>query len=264
MNMDKQELRQFIEYVRKAGVVLSEHAIILKFFPYLISPSANTRLQFLDQYLVDGKTLDAGAGTGWVSYWLTKRAKDVVSIDMSEDAISEFKLFFDYFNKESRKLIQVDLTKLPFKNSSFENVISFAVLEHIPNVELALLEFSRILTKEGIMIVVVPNKSGAYSLIHDRDLQKVLSKFKHKKDIRSYHEHVEGFKWWKSIIEKHGFYLIDCTNLEFLNPFFCFFLNLLGINRKHIYKLANLDNKLAKRLPKNLVTSWVLVFKKVR
>ncbi len=56
---------------------------------------------------------------------------------------------------------------LPFKDNTFERVLLSHVLEHIPDVDRALREISRILRVGGILIVVVPyGLRGLYCVYH--------------------------------------------------------------------------------------------------
>ncbi len=52
--------------------------------------------------------------------------------------------------------INCDGMALPFKDNTFEQVLLSHVLEHIPDVDRALKEISRVLGVGGILIVVVP------------------------------------------------------------------------------------------------------------
>lgn len=49
-----------------------------------------------------------------------------------------------------------DIIDMPFEDNSFDVVLCTEVLEHLPYPELAIKEFSRILKKDGIMILTAP------------------------------------------------------------------------------------------------------------
>ena len=49
-----------------------------------------------------------------------------------------------------------DVTKLSFADRSFETVLSFDVLEHVPDYKSALAEFYRVLTVGGLVLISVP------------------------------------------------------------------------------------------------------------
>jgi ubiquinone/menaquinone biosynthesis C-methylase UbiE len=54
---------------------------------------------------------------------------------------------------------------LPYQNNFFDRVLAIHVLEHLPNLPIALSNFSRILKDNGRLSVVIPCEGGwAYSL----------------------------------------------------------------------------------------------------
>jgi SAM-dependent methyltransferase len=62
-----------------------------------------------------------------------------------------------------------DVTKLSFPNSSFDHVLSFDVLEHVPDYQKALSEFYRVLKPGGRLLLNVPFRPDlAYTLIRSK------------------------------------------------------------------------------------------------
>ncbi len=68
-----------------------------------------------------------------------------------------------YKNNNTHHPICGDLVRLPYRNESFDFVSVLDVLEHIKNDTLAILEISRILKKNGIVIITVPHRMRYYS-----------------------------------------------------------------------------------------------------
>ncbi|MDR0583324.1 MAG: class I SAM-dependent methyltransferase [Treponema sp.] len=98
------------------------------------------------------RMLDWGCGKGEVSYWLKKKGINVTSCDITKTNVTSA---FGKINQIITKtgIDVVPLTheyKLPFENSSFEVVLSFGVLEHVPNDFESLKEINRILTPNGL------------------------------------------------------------------------------------------------------------------
>lgn len=56
-----------------------------------------------------------------------------------------------------------DITRLPYRGNSFDFVGALDVLEHIENDELAVSEISRILKKNGLVVLSVPNRMKFYT-----------------------------------------------------------------------------------------------------
>ena len=236
------------------------------YFPYLIIPSAQQRLNFLENNLIPGKTLDAGCGTGWVDFWLIKNSKSKIDIkvgDLSDKSLKQTRILFNFFGIQ-KDPVKFSITDLPFPNENFDNVICFSVLEHVPSLTFVIEEIYRVLKPNGRFIVALPNKTGCYSLINDRFGPAFLSLIGRpiSKGIESYHEHLHGFGWWKNIIEKNGFDYIDSTNIEFLTPLFSLSASLLKINRAKIYCLASVDGKISEYLPKFMASDWMISFEK--
>lgn len=108
------------------------------------------------------KFLDIGCGTGI----MTKRVSDqfdanAIGVDISDESI-EFANKFYSNNKLSFSLGEAN--KIPYKNNSFDFIISLDVLEHIENQKNAIFEISRLLKKNGKILIYTLNKNDRYSL----------------------------------------------------------------------------------------------------
>jgi len=81
------------------------------------------------------------------------------------------KSFFDianlplkqYVNEYSWHPLCGDLVRLPYREESFDFVSALDVLEHIENDKLAVSEISRILKKNGIVMITVPHRMKYYT-----------------------------------------------------------------------------------------------------
>ncbi|MFX1592985.1 MAG: class I SAM-dependent methyltransferase [Promethearchaeota archaeon] len=78
-----------------------------------------------------------------------------------------------------------DLIRLPYRDESFDFVSALDVLEHIKDDEIAVSEISRILKKNGIVVITVPHKMRYYTnqdriIGHFRryEIDKIASSFK--------------------------------------------------------------------------------------
>lgn len=264
----KKNQKVFFDFVREKGHGYDHDQFIMKFFPQLIAPAARTRLghlkKFIDHSLATkGRVLDAGCGTGWVSFWLknnVQRDFDLICGDLSDQSLLEAKMLFGFFNQEI-PIIKFDICQLPFPSNYFHAAIAFSVLEHVPRVELALEEMNRVLKLNGYLIVNLPNKFGSYSLLNDQ-LLPLLGLGAKKGSIESYHEHLHGFDWWKKKFENHGFEVINTQNIEFLTTYFVNAARLLRLSRRYLYPITFLDDKVAKLIPKLLASDWAIALMK--
>ncbi|AXV40953.1 bifunctional 2-polyprenyl-6-hydroxyphenol methylase/3-demethylubiquinol 3-O-methyltransferase UbiG [Methanobacterium sp. BAmetb5] len=112
---------------------------------------------FTERYVSNKKVLEIGCGNGYGTYNIAEYAKNIKAIDMSPENIAYCK---DQYPKENIDYIVANGKKLPFKENSFDLVISFQVIEHLntQDVNQYLKEVKRVLNKEGKFIVSTPNK----------------------------------------------------------------------------------------------------------
>jgi SAM-dependent methyltransferase len=104
--------------------------------------------------LADTTFLDLGSGVGWAAKLADERgrASRVVGVDF---ALRALQLGAQSIPGVHR--VQGDGTCLPFKDDSFDRVLSFGSIEHFPDVVAGLREMSRVMTPQGRAVVVVPN-----------------------------------------------------------------------------------------------------------
>jgi SAM-dependent methyltransferase len=109
--------------------------------------------------LVAGKSvLDVACGEGYGSHWLARRAKSVVGVDISEEAIAHARL---RYTGENLSFLQGGADLLPLEGEGlFEVVTSFETIEHIdiPTQERFVGEIKRVLKPGGVLLISTPNK----------------------------------------------------------------------------------------------------------
>ncbi|MCL0094966.1 class I SAM-dependent methyltransferase [Dehalococcoidia bacterium] len=125
--------------------------------PYAEYQKHINRYIFASRFVRDKVVLDVacGAGTG-SKYLVSKGAKKVVGVDISEDAIREAKIWNERGN--GAQFVLSDAESLPFLSHSFDVVISFETIEHLKEPERFLFECKRVIKKGGIFICSTPNK----------------------------------------------------------------------------------------------------------
>lgn len=124
-----------------------EHGNIKSSFDYFLKFNLNKSV----------KILEVGCNYGSLIHNLYKSGyKNVYGIDINKNSINQGKRSY----KEIKKRIkQYDGKKLPFKDESFDVILMFDVIEHVPNIKSFLKnEVYRVLRKKGNFIFQTPNK----------------------------------------------------------------------------------------------------------
>jgi SAM-dependent methyltransferase len=97
------------------------------------------------------RCLEVGAGDGFQSAFLANYTRFMVSTD-----IRLGKLVCP--RRENTRYLYSDAERVPFRAASFDLIFSSHLLEHLPNLPLALLELRRVLRDDGVVIHVVPSR----------------------------------------------------------------------------------------------------------
>lgn len=106
--------------------------------------------------------LDAGCGTGRITYRLVEAGCNVVGVDFSKESLKVCRQRCSALNKGNLHLIIADVCNLPLKDCSFDKCISTEVFEQIPTEEerLKMLhELHRVLKPGGKLILTTYNYS---------------------------------------------------------------------------------------------------------
>lgn len=129
--------------------------IFNKYYPnYTVDVEEQKYTELIRKYLNKKMiVLDAGCGrTFKYRDKLQDKVDKIIGIDLVKFNCSE-------------DVLNGSLYQIPFKNKSFDLIISKSVLEHLENPTLAFKEFNRILRKHGLVIILTPNLYDYASLI---------------------------------------------------------------------------------------------------
>ena len=120
--------------------------------------------------------LDAGCGDCIHSIQLAKRGFSVQAVDNSEAVLDMARTTVNELKLSSQIRIELgDLTHLRFEDETFDNVLCWGVLMHIPSPGLgkAIHEITRVLRKDGALIIS-ENNMGAPESLFRRNLARLL------------------------------------------------------------------------------------------
>lgn len=112
----------------------------------------------------NAKILDVGCGTGNVTSFLSRKGYTVTGCELYAEALN---MAWPGFLK-----VQGDSNSLPFKDSSFDMVGLFDVIEHFENDISPIKEASRVVRKGGIIAVTVPARKELWSHIDEIAMHK--------------------------------------------------------------------------------------------
>lgn len=108
--------------------------------------------------------LDVGAGFGRHAFEAARRGARVVALDYAADEVAATRATFSAMAEVGEinpdrlaGVVRGDATRLPFRDSSFDCIITSEVLEHIHDDVRALSELSRILRPGGTLAATVPS-----------------------------------------------------------------------------------------------------------
>lgn len=152
------------------------------------------------------KVLEIGCEAGHLTNWLREQGCEVVGVDLSKDLIA-------YAKKEYSTIPfrVMNAQELSFRDNSFEVVMSFDLLEHLPEPSKHLEEVKRVLKKKGVYLLQTPNKltNVPYSVLKDRSFSK----------YKTYHCSLQTSKSLKQLFTKKGF-SFEQTKIDVRTPFY--------------------------------------------
>jgi SAM-dependent methyltransferase len=120
---------------------------------------------------VSGRVIEIGCGSGRFIASLAAARPDLEAhgCDISATALR-------VANRSDIRMAQTDATRLPYRDGEFNAVLMVDVLEHLPDVDLALWEVRRILAPGGVFHLVFPCEGHPFSLLGRIDRLQALKR----------------------------------------------------------------------------------------
>ncbi|REJ81906.1 MAG: class I SAM-dependent methyltransferase [Bacteroidetes bacterium] len=118
----------------------------------------------------DASILDAGAGFGQYTYWLSRRNPDwkILSVDVKEEQVEDCNNFFKKIGSDNVRFEVGDLTKFVNENS-YDLVVCVDVMEHIEEDVQVFRNFHASLKKGGMVLISTPSDQGGSDVHGDDD-----------------------------------------------------------------------------------------------
>lgn len=152
--------------------------------------------------------LDLGCSSGQSSIKAAKIAKKVIGVDFDESLLKLAKETAKRGKTKNVEFKKVNLEKgLKYKENSFDKIIFLDVLEHLVERDQILKDIKRILKKDGLLFVGVPNKDTSWKKTQRETGVCSFSDPDHKIEF-SKKEILDLFK-------KHGFKIINVSYSTF-------------------------------------------------
>jgi ubiquinone/menaquinone biosynthesis C-methylase UbiE len=162
---------------------------------------ANYRTKYLQEFITNkGLLLDVGCGVGWKIQSINKSFDNLETIGLD---ISQAALAFAKMNNAKAHFVRGDAEKLPIRSKFVDYIVSFDLLEHLPNPKEAVCEFHRIFKKDGILHCFVPCDDERLLIVCRSGIFRSLTK-KHAGHIQHFTKHQI-----RCILEEAGFVVID-------------------------------------------------------
>ena len=129
---------------------------------FIPTESGEIRYEHMHRYacvvpLCQGKeVLDIACGEGYGSALLSRGAKSVVGVDISEKAVAHARTV--YQGMPNLRYEVGSATAVPLPTASVDLVVSFETIEHLYEQREMLAELRRVLRQDGLLIISSPNK----------------------------------------------------------------------------------------------------------
>jgi SAM-dependent methyltransferase len=163
----------------------------------------------------EGRVLDAGCGNGNLLMRALKNEKGIAVADRAALQIIGMDFSGNMLGRAAHRaksddragFLQGSVTSLPFRDLSFERVVSSGVLTCLPNAvaaERALQEFYRVLKPEGVLVVDFFSRISHYTLIRKHIFRESINP----------PEYVSPAEFQRAL-EDAGFAVLACRGFDF-------------------------------------------------
>ncbi len=206
------------------------------------------KYKIISKYKSVGSIFDIGCATGEFLNYLKKNGWEISGIEPDETARNFAKKTYDLDVYKEEILAEIN-------ENNFDIVTMWHVLEHVHDINERINQIYRILKKDGITIIAVPNAASKDAAIYQNfwagyDLPRHLYHFK--------------FDTIKALFEKNGFYFLEKIPMKFDAYYISLISEKYKTGRKRLLKAffnGYKSNRWGKK-NNNEFSSMIYIFKK--
>jgi len=118
-------------------------------------PEQVSRYVYALKFVKNKIVLDVACGRGYGTYFISKKSKAMVGVDIRKDYI-EFAR--NNYSSNNLQFLESDATKINLSDNTFDVIISFETIEHLQDADSFLREVIRLLKDDGILLLSTPNR----------------------------------------------------------------------------------------------------------
>jgi 2-polyprenyl-3-methyl-5-hydroxy-6-metoxy-1,4-benzoquinol methylase len=201
----------------------------------------NRRALAIEKFVPKGRILDVGCGRGILPALMRERGWEAHGLEFSETSAQ-------HARDELRLPVFVgDFLQSPYADGSFDTVVLWHVLEHVPDPVAAIRRARQVLRPGGLLVIAVPNFESLQARWTGRHWFHL--------DVPRHYHHF-GLALLRQLLTSNGFSILDVSHLSLeYNPYGWIqsLLNKLGFRYNLLYDL--LKNPSARSLQNPLRTA---------
>ena len=195
--------------------------LLERFIPFFRS----RRARVIERFLPKGRILDVGCGRGILPALMRERGWEAHALEFSETAAR-------HAREELRLPVFVgDFLQSPYADGSFDTVVLWHVLEHLPDPVASLRKAHRILRSGGLLVIAVPNYESLQARFSGRHWFHL--------DVPRHYYHF-GLDVLRRLLIDNGFSILDVSHLSLeQNPYGWIqsLLDKLGLPHNSLYDI---------------------------
>ncbi len=140
----------------------SSEVHVERFSPELPEPAIRQehfhRYVMASRFTAGKRVLDLGCGEGYGTWIISRSASEVVGMDVGGETISKAR---SRYVAENLSYVAGHSGSLPFPEKSFDMVVCFELIEHIPEAAQVdcLAQIKKVLKQDGVLLISTPNGS---------------------------------------------------------------------------------------------------------